>query len=65
MQPCGKWWYKSRAEAEQRLNTMLQKPTTVHPETLNVYECGNCEGWHIGHNYRLRLKHVQRKLAKT
>ena len=61
MIPCGKYWYKDRQEAREGLVTMLKKPKLASPHLLQVYECQCCEGWHIGHNWRLRKQMMERE----
>jgi hypothetical protein len=54
MNPCGKYWYKEREEAEAKVARMKKQPTVERAHQLNAYFCTRCEGWHVGRNYLLK-----------
>lgn len=54
--PCSrKIRHESQEAAEQQLVSMLTRMrVVVERDTLAVYQCPYCEGWHVGHNKYLR-----------
>lgn len=55
---CGKVWYPTQDEAMVMVDSMKARLQTKRPDLLGAYFCENCEGWHVGHNYYLRIKHL-------
>lgn len=51
---CGKEWHLTQEEAQHRVSRMLTQRDIKRPETLSAYYHDVCEGWHVGHNYKLR-----------
>ena len=49
LNPCGKWWYRTKAEAETQMARQKPDPNRGPGWELNVYYCQGCQGWHIGH----------------
>lgn len=49
MLPCGKKWYRSKAEAEGEMERGHMQSTRGPKFKLNAYYCGGCDGYHIGH----------------
>lgn len=48
----------TREAASDHLRTLLLRPTAqlkAHPESLEVYPCLACGGWHVGHHPRYNL----------
>ena len=60
MEPCGKKWFRSKAEAEAELPSM--RPTRGPKFRLNAYYCEGCDGFHIGHT---RIKPDLRRRKRT
>jgi hypothetical protein len=43
--------HASEGKARAHLRQMLKRAETVdRPETLGVYRCAQCGGWHTGHS---------------
>lgn len=49
MQPCGKFYFVSRKEAEKKLANLEPDPNRGPGYILNSYYCFNCDGFHVGH----------------
>ena len=47
MNPCGKFWHLTKAEAEEQISHM--EPRRGPGFILNAYYCYDCDGYHIGH----------------
>ena len=46
---CGKVTHPSKAAADDHLRRVEASPAAVDAETLGVYWCGTCRGYHVGH----------------
>lgn len=50
MSPCGKFWYKSKDDAERTMRKMKSDPVRVaQGYILNAFYCHGCDGYHVGH----------------
>jgi len=38
----------------EQVNRLKEQPGERRPDLLDAYRCPNHEGWHIGHNYKLK-----------
>lgn len=48
---CWKRRYQDPVEAETARQALLALgPACKSPETLHVYRCPHCSGWHVGHD---------------
>jgi hypothetical protein len=56
MQPCGKFWFKSEAEAEEKISRDGMHSIKGPAYALNVYYCYGCDGYHIGHTLIKKMK---------
>lgn len=49
MDPCGKYWYATREEAENNLKLLGWTSNKGPRFKMNAYYCFGCDGFHIGH----------------